>query len=368
MDFSLSYYNYATVMVLGVLLALIVLLLRQKTRRDGAFATYRRARACLIGVYAVIFIDMTLSLVVNNTPGLGENADTAVDVLCYTPTAILFTWMVSWLIDENAEYRLKIVRDVALWLMTLLLVGITFFIPEQSVVQVIVVCVAVFWSCFIFYFGIRIIRSFRRAVARLNNFYSEDVASRIGWLMNSFLTFVIFGLCGPVVAVSPAWVNMIYNIVGGVVYAYVCSSMLNYYESFELVDRVTHPEDEPGAAGAKPKQSTGQNLAKIKDWEEKNGHWQAGVTIADVAKQLGMTELDVAKAVNDTYGCSFREHINRLRVHDAQELLVHYPEKPVAEVATMLGYRTEEEMASLFKQITNVTPSEWRKGVLRLMS
>ncbi len=368
MDFSLSYYNYATVMVLGVLLALIVLLLRQKTRQDEAFASYRRARACLIGVYAVISIDLILSLVVNNNSEIGENADTAVDILCYTPTAILFTWMVSWLIDENVEYRLKIVRDVALWLMTLLLVLSTFFIPEQSVVQAIVVCVAVFWSCFIFYFGIRIIRSFRRAVARLDNFYSEDVASRIGWLRNSFLTFVIFGLCGPVVAISPAWVNMIYNIVGGVVYAYVCSSMLNYYESFELVDRVTHSAGEPAAEEAKPKQATGQDLAKIKAWEDRNGYWQAGVTIADVAKQLGMTALDVAKVVNDTYGCSFREHINRLRVHDAQELLVHYPEKPVAEVATMLGYRTEEEMTLLFKQIANVSPSEWRKGVLRLMS
>lgn len=366
MDFSLSYYNYASVMVLGVLLALIVLLLRQKTRQDGAFATYRRARACLVGVYVVIFIDLILSLVVNNTPDIGENADTAVDILCYTPTAILFTWMVSWLIDENVEYRLKIVRDVALWLLTMLVVASTFFIQEQSVVQAIVIFVAAFWSCFIFYFGIRIIRSFKRAVARLDNFYSEDVASRIGWLRNSFLTFVIFGLCGPVVAVSPVWVNMIYNIIGGIVYSYVCSSMLNYYESFELVDRVTHPADEPDAAKAEP--SAGASLAKIKEWEDKNGYWQTGVTIADVAKQLGMTVLDVAKVVNDTYGCSFREHINRLRVHDAQELLVHYPEKSVAEVATMIGYRTEEEMTLLFKHIVNVSPSEWREGVLRLMS
>ena len=76
---------------------------------------------------------------------------------------------------------------------------------------------------------------------------------------------------------------------------------------------------------------------------------------------------EVAAVIEASEDKSFHAYIDRLRVSDAQTLLVHYPHESMDMIADRVGYRNEEELTIYFKKVTNVTPSDWRSGVLKLM-
>lgn len=361
MEFSITYYNYANVAVMAVLATLIALLSLQHTRPDKALASYRKARGCLIGMYVLIMLDLLLSLVANNVH-LSDNADTAIDVLCYTPIAILFTWMITWLFDDGAGQRSYVWRDVAIWLATLCGSVAAIVIQDPTVARVVLIAVAGSWILFIVHFAVRVLRIFRKAMASLSNFYSDHMEGRITWLRNGFLSFVFFGVMGPVAALCPPWINIFYMLCGGAVYIYMCSSLLNYYGNYEAVSKAVRAEASAGAGGYG--RAAREALQK---WSDGNGYRKVGVSLEDMAQELGVSCSAISHAIGDIAQCSFREYVNRLRVRDAKVLLVHNPDEPIEEIARALGYRNADEMATNFKQIANVSPQEWRDGVMRLM-
>lgn len=366
MDFSIAYYNYVNVFETGVLAALVLTLLFKRTRRAPRYAAYRKARNSLAAVFSIIIVDLLLSLLINNSENVASNIDTSLDILCYTPVAILMTWISSWLVGDSREYRSQAVRDVSVWVVTTgIVVGTTFF-PDAGGVRAVQVAVTVFWALFICRLGYCVARNFRRSVRRLNNYYSNNAVAPVVRLRNGFMLFVAFGLCAPIAAICPPWFNTIYMIVGGIVYTTLCNSLLNYYDSFDVVDRVVHAQSPShGAISADDK---AQIRWRIKEWEAGKGFRTPDITIEDLARGVGCDSDEVANIINETYDRTFRQHVDRLRIDDAQELLVHFPDKSVGDIAHMLGYDGGDVLTANFKRVFGVSPEEWRASVLKLIS
>lgn len=366
MDFSIAYYNYVNVFETGVLAALVLTLLFKRTRRVPRYAAYRKARNSLAAVFFIIIVDLSLSLLINNSEGVASNIDTSLDILCYTPVAILMTWISSWLVGDSREYRSQAVRDISVWLVTTVIVVGTVLFPDAGVMRAVHMAVTVFWALFICRLGYCVTRNFRRSVRRLNNYYSNNAVAPVVRLRNGFMLFVAFGLCAPIAAICPPWFNTIYMIVGGLVYTTLCNSLLNYYDSFDVVDRVVHaPSPSRCALSADDK---AQIRWKIKEWEASKGFRAPDITIEELARGMGRDSGEVANMINETYDRTFRQHVDRLRLDDAQELLVHYPDKSVDDVALMLGYDGGGVFAANFKRAFGVSPDEWRASVLKLIS
>ena len=80
-----------------------------------------------------------------------------------------------------------------------------------------------------------------------------------------------------------------------------------------------------------------------------------------MASALGTNSTYISACLNGQLGLSFPVFVARYRVEYAQSLMLREPEKHLSEVAEESGFTNETNFYRTFKQITGVTPSEWKE-------
>lgn len=358
MDFFETLYSYATMLIVGIVLSLFVIMLFVKA--EGVSDAYKMARRYLAVLYVLIAFDLVFSLLAH-TGNWGEGADTLVDVFCYTPVSVCFALMCSVLLDEKEVYHKKIRRDVLLCPLSMIAGTCAILIDELPHWAFISLICA--WAFFIVSLGVNILRSYTQALMRLDEKYSLDKVRNISWLRNGFVFFVVWGLCCPIAAVCPMWFNTIYASIGGVIYIYIGVSILNY----STVCQKGYDLDKGAMPDNLDSQKAEALSLSLHEWVEAKGYMAQGITEAHVAKALNVTIPDVLFAIRNEHYSDFRNFIVRLRVREAQELLVKHPKKSVLEIAQSVGYISASEFNSDFHDMVGVTPQEWREGCLRLI-
>jgi len=84
-----------------------------------------------------------------------------------------------------------------------------------------------------------------------------------------------------------------------------------------------------------------------------------GLSIADIATQLGSNTKYVSSCINTQARCSFNEYLNRYRIRYAQRLLREQPGIRLSEVSEAAGFASESAFYRNFKVLTGQTPAEW---------
>ncbi|MBO7115268.1 MAG: AraC family transcriptional regulator [Bacteroidaceae bacterium] len=84
-----------------------------------------------------------------------------------------------------------------------------------------------------------------------------------------------------------------------------------------------------------------------------------GIRISDVAKMLRTNRTYISKLVNDTYGMSFSDYINTLRIKFAQEYLIEHPDIKQSDIAAVCGFPDASAFNNIFKKVTGMTPKIW---------
>ena len=86
---------------------------------------------------------------------------------------------------------------------------------------------------------------------------------------------------------------------------------------------------------------------------------QPSLSLGDVAERLHTNKTYVSKLVNNTYGVSFPDFLNALRVDYAQEYLLSHREARQEEVAKASGFLSASTFNNIFKKVTGLTPKMW---------
>lgn len=372
MEFFDSAYNYVISAVVGMLVALCATLKAQRVPQGRKYASYNKSRTLLIHLFCIIAVDLVLSLAVYRLETL-PHADTIVDILCYTPVALLFLLLTQTLMEYKPESRTTIGVFIAVWIL-LVVVDIAneslhaCDMVDAAAYKAIFAVDAAVWVALILSIALCIAITFRKAKRKLSNFYSDDVTRRMEWLHKSFVIFLLWGLASPLAAIGPSWLNTIYAGLGSAVYLYLGISFLNYNSLYVRQKANNTEESAPDAGLQAPRANTPPSPDAIKEWEDKKGFRTPGVTIEMMADSLSMSANTLASIINEQHNCSFRDYVTNLRIRDAQTLLVHYADKDLQEIATMTGFSSEDEMERAFKQTVYISPAEWRKGVLSLIN
>lgn len=380
MEFFESAYNYVISAVIGILLALCAMLSALRVPKSRKYASYGKARFLLLLFFITIIVDLVLSLLVRRLD-ISAYADTIVDVFCYSPVGLLFLAIMQTMMEFKPRNPNARRIFVAIWL-ALSAVGVADEILYannvigQDLYKSIFMTDVVLWFIYLIVIVVCVVRTFREASHRLSNYYSDDVPKRMDWLMRSFEIFIIWGTLGPVIALGPSWLNTIWGGLGGGVYLYLAISFFNYGINYARL-KAKEPAEGAGDADASPtpipqatpqEANTPQILDSIKAWEENKGFRTPGVTIEMMASAVSTHADTLASVINEQYNCSFYDYVTNLRIRDAQSLLVHFADKDVEEIAQMTGFSSAEDMGNAFKQTLYVTPEDWRKGVLSLIS
>lgn len=85
--------------------------------------------------------------------------------------------------------------------------------------------------------------------------------------------------------------------------------------------------------------------------------------LEEIAQILGYTPKHMALLIKKQYGCDFRT-LRRRKIMEAAKIYLSSRTLSVAEIAQLLGYRSESAFYAFFKEETGVTPKTYRKTLL----
>ena len=88
-----------------------------------------------------------------------------------------------------------------------------------------------------------------------------------------------------------------------------------------------------------------------------------------LAEKLNSSKHFISQIINQNFKMNFFEYINLKRIEEAKQLLRTTPreELNIIEVAYMVGFNNKGTFNSVFKKITGVTPSEFRRQSKQLL-
>ena len=105
---------------------------------------------------------------------------------------------------------------------------------------------------------------------------------------------------------------------------------------------------------------------KMKDelvhlFDEKEIYTNGNLTIADVAALLGTNRTYVSNVINNEFGFSFYQFVNKYRIQKATILLIQHPDMQIQEVASLSGFNSLSSFISAFKLNEGITPKQWKQ-------
>ena len=92
--------------------------------------------------------------------------------------------------------------------------------------------------------------------------------------------------------------------------------------------------------------------------------FRGAVSLNDVAQVAGVHPSHVAREFHRIYGMTVGDYIRKLRVEFVAERLIHpHKDTPsLTDLALCAGFSSHAHMAAMFKSVTGMTPTEYRKA------
>ena len=98
--------------------------------------------------------------------------------------------------------------------------------------------------------------------------------------------------------------------------------------------------------------------------EEEELFKQADLRVADIAARLATNRTYISAIIKSLSGENFSNMINGYRIRYAQKLMKEHPDMSVTEIATESGFSSRSAFYRNFKEMTGLSPAEWKKSAL----
>ena len=102
-----------------------------------------------------------------------------------------------------------------------------------------------------------------------------------------------------------------------------------------------------------------QRICKL--MEEQQLYLNSDLKLGDVADALNTNRNVISACINNQRGCSFSQFISGYRIDYAKDLMRRQPDVKVSEVWMASGFSTETSFFRTFKNVTGMTPSEFKQ-------
>jgi len=89
------------------------------------------------------------------------------------------------------------------------------------------------------------------------------------------------------------------------------------------------------------------------------------LSLANLADVMELTSHQLSELINTHYGHGFPRFIREHRVHEAKKLLISEPKASVLSISMAIGFRTQSNFYTAFKEITGDSPGQYRKKSLQ---
>lgn len=89
-------------------------------------------------------------------------------------------------------------------------------------------------------------------------------------------------------------------------------------------------------------------------------HYGYEISAGDLAGRLGITTRQLARIMQQRYGCTFRQHLIEIRLYHARAYLTT-TEMPVCRIATICGFASQSAFATVFRKYMGCSPTQYRR-------
>ena len=96
-------------------------------------------------------------------------------------------------------------------------------------------------------------------------------------------------------------------------------------------------------------------------------HLKTDLTIYELGVRLNMNSKYISQAINNQEDLNFNKYINQKRIEHSKDLLLNdnYNNYSIEGIALESGFRSKSTFNSTFKSITGLTPSEFKKELVK---
>lgn len=134
--------------------------------------------------------------------------------------------------------------------------------------------------------------------------------------------------------------------------------LLKPCRSTEILAKLENLAGESEEREAEIKQDINPLLEKAKEFVEE--HLAEEINLSAVAEKIGVSSAYLSSIFTRKLGISFTDYLNKIRIECACDYM-HDATMKVYEIAYKVGYRDEKYFSKVFKKVTGLSPSEYRK-------
>ena len=311
----------------------------------------------LVGIFTLVQYALSLS---ENYPKI----NTALNIsMLYTVTLMMVVAFIP-LANKMHLTNTRMILTAMVFLLCGLLVWISPWCEPSLATIMIVSSLALYFIelvRIIFVFAI----SYKMMSSRRNELNAEESSrfSYLNLLWRCVFSLSLFAMLYVFLVMWSEHALAIFNFATLLLWAYVfvtfVNLIINYRSSVSQVETQTTqtPDNQPIETNSRLMQGLGTKLDK---WVASGAYCHKGVTMVQVAEQLGTNRTYLSRYINSHYGCNFNTWLTRLRIDEAKRLLVSSPTLSIEKVSLQLGFTSKSHFMSTFKAQEGLTPGQWR--------
>lgn len=201
----------------------------------------------------------------------------------------------------------------------------------------------------------------------------SDTAGDLSMYNNYMLTgtflLLIFSLLTPAMIFSRVLLFIIGPLFLVLLFVFAVNFVCLGFNLRPIVDVLDSREDQPsGESQSEPAAAEEGLSAEEKDtiqfaldsWIEKRGFSNQDISLAKLAKSIGVPAQMLSRYIGICHGVTFRVWLSKIRIEEAKRILISNPEATIEYVAEECGFSSRSYFQNLFKAETGFTPREWR--------
>ena len=370
----------------------------------------RRARACLVCSYLILGV-VAMGRCMNEINGLEAHNRNVILLSVSSFQALLFTATSLVLIRPSFVHVNRVVRQIVLILCVILgVIGVYNLFPDKHI-----------WALRFFelfyavinVFYIRVfIREYQKGLREVEENYCDAYAGRLRWIRRFFYSAIMVGFSVYLtVVLSPSRLYFdLVVVVYTIYYVYVVSCLIHYRVSGEFIVKVVskrkkkepaqlkdlflHQVDKNRTPAMNQALQHAQAVQKAKEqkqqiqemkiqeevkhemqetemrlheallqWVADEKYLERDITAVSIAKELGTTLTDLNAYFLQHKNMLFRTWRMNLRIEKAKHLLEEHPEVKIVDLYHHVGFSDKSHFYRQFKEMTGVTPTDYRKKV-----
>ena len=364
----------------GLLLAYGLMFLFASVPESPLLNNYRKARYAMAFAYLFFLPVEIAEYLFRDSFGDSVALLQTVTLAIAASQAFLFTWALLALVEVRFSGWRTIFREAALVLLFIIVVFTVYVFCSEACFKIAFYLFTGLYALLLLRYTFLFLANYRRFRIRMDNYFSDYEAGRLHWVAFSFFAALSIGVMALLSALfMSTLMALLFTVVFDAFYIYFALRFINYAHQFRTIEPAIDSEPAETDELAEAEEPVVNNNTttsyapaifaalekRMEQWIASKQFTQKGITIDMLAAQFFTNRNYLSSYINTCKKQTFRDWINQLRIEEAKNLLLQYPERTVTEIASQVGFSDKTNFRRHFIRLTSLNPQAWRNSQLR---